>query len=48
MTHLPFIVAAYVIALGTPIILTVQAVLRARSAERRLDAIDPRRNRGNL
>nr|WP_294514158.1 hypothetical protein [uncultured Rhodopila sp.] len=46
MTHLPFIVAAYVIALGTPIILATDAVFRARRAQRRLDAIDPRRNRG--
>jgi hypothetical protein len=45
MTHLPFIVAAYVIALGTPIILTTQALLRAGRAKRRLAAIDPRQNR---
>jgi hypothetical protein len=47
LTHLPFIVAAYVIALGTPIILATDALFRARRVRRRLDAIDPRRNRGD-
>jgi hypothetical protein len=47
MTHLPYIVAAYVIALGTPIFLATEALFRERSARRRLDAIDPRRNRGD-
>ena len=46
MTHLPYIVAAYVIALATPIALTTQALFRARSARRRLDIIDTRRTRG--
>jgi hypothetical protein len=47
LTHLSFIVAAYVIALGTPMILATDAIFRARRARRRLDAIDPRRNRGD-
>jgi hypothetical protein len=47
VTHLPYIVAAYLIALGTPILLVTQALFRVRSARRRLDAIDPRRNRGD-
>ncbi len=47
MTHLPYIVAAYVIALGTPILLATEALFRVGSARRRLDAIDPRRNRGD-
>jgi heme exporter protein D len=46
MTHLPFIIAAYVIAIGLPIIFSVDALLRVRAARRRLDAIDPRRSRG--
>ncbi|MFL5286709.1 MAG: hypothetical protein ACJ8AW_38480 [Rhodopila sp.] len=47
MTHLSYIVAAYVIALGVPIIFGTEALFRVRAARRRLDAIDTRRNRGN-
>ncbi len=46
MTHLPYIVAAYVIAVGMPLVLSVEALFRVRSARRRLLAIDPRRDRG--
>lgn len=45
MTHLPYIVAAYVIAVGTPLVLSVGALLRVQSARRRLQAIDTRRGR---
>jgi hypothetical protein len=45
VTHLPFVAAAYLLGTGLPIILTVQTLLRVRGAGRRLDAIDPRRNR---
>ena len=48
MTHLPYIVAAYIIALGTPITLATEALLRVKAARRRLDALDPRRNRGSV
>ncbi len=47
MTHLPFVAAAYVLGTGLPIIVIVQTLLRVRGATRRLDAIDPRRNRGD-
>ena len=47
MSHWPYIVAAYVIALGVPILLGTEAAFRVRAARRRLDAIDTRRNRGN-
>ncbi|MEA2736695.1 MAG: hypothetical protein QOH05_2 [Acetobacteraceae bacterium] len=43
MTHLPYIAAAYVIAVGVPLALSIEALLRARSARRRLQAVDPRR-----
>ena len=46
MTHLPYIIAAYVIAVGLPLILSVEVLFRTRSARRRLEAIDPRRDRG--
>ena len=46
MTHLPYIAAAYVIAIGLPLVLSVEALLRTRSARRRLEAIDPRLDRG--
>jgi hypothetical protein len=45
VTHLPFILAAYVIAIGVPLYMSVEVLLRTRSAERRLEAIDPRRER---
>ncbi len=47
MTHLPYIVAAYVFAVGLPVVFTAEALLRARAARRRLVAIDPRRRRLN-
>jgi hypothetical protein len=47
MTHLSYVVAAYVIALGVPIVLGAEAMFRVRAVRRRLDAIDTRRNRGN-
>jgi hypothetical protein len=46
MTHLPFIVAAYVLAIGVPVFFSVGAGLRLRSAKRRLAAIDPRAGQG--
>ncbi len=45
MTHLPYIVAAYVIAVGLPLVFSIEALFRVRSARLRLAAIDPRRNR---
>ncbi len=47
MTHLPFVAAAYALGTGLPILFTIEAMLRLRTATRRLDAIDPRRNRGD-
>ncbi|WP_170114624.1 hypothetical protein [Rhodopila globiformis] len=47
MTHWPFIVGAYVIAIGVPLVLGIEAAFRVRAARRRLEAIDIRRNRGN-
>jgi heme exporter protein D len=46
VTHLPYIVVAYAIAVGLPLALSIDALLRTRSARRRLAAIDPRRDRG--
>jgi hypothetical protein len=45
MTHLPYILAAYVIAVGVPLAFSVEVFLRTRSARRRLQAIDTRRER---
>ncbi len=45
MTHLPYIVAAYAIAIAVPLAFTAGAMLRIRAAGRRLDALDPRRAR---
>jgi hypothetical protein len=45
MTHLPYVVAAYVLGVVMPLSLAVSAFLRMRSARRRLVAIDPRVNR---
>ncbi len=45
MTHLPYIVAAYVIAVGMPLVLSVEALFRVRAARRRLLVIDTRRDR---
>jgi hypothetical protein len=45
VTHLPYIIAAYVIAVGLPLFFTLGALSRIRSARRRLEAIDPRRER---
>jgi hypothetical protein len=47
VTHLPFVAASYVMGAGLPIFLTIEALWRLRTASRRLDAIDPRRNRGD-
>jgi hypothetical protein len=46
VTHLPYIVAAYVIAVAMPLILSAGALMRVRTATRRLQAIDTRRDRG--
>ena len=48
MTHLPYIVAAYVIAVGLPLIMSVEALFRVRTARRRLQVIDTRRERGGV
>ncbi len=42
MTHLPFIVASYVIAIGLPLGYAASAGRRLRLARRRLMALDPR------
>jgi hypothetical protein len=47
MTHLPFILAAYAIAIGVPAFFGLAAVARVRAARRRLDALDPRRAGGS-
>jgi len=46
VTHLPYILAAYVIAVGVPLFFGVEALFRVRSAQRRLAAIDVSRERG--
>ncbi len=39
MTHAPFIIAAYVIALGTPLVLTILAYTRRAAARRVLKGV---------
>jgi heme exporter protein D len=45
MTHLPYIVAAYALGVVLPVTYAVAAVMRMRTAQRRLAAIDPRVSR---
>jgi hypothetical protein len=45
VTHLPYIAAAYVIAVGVPLFFAVEVFFRTRTARRRLAAIDTRRER---
>ncbi len=42
MTHLPFVVAAYVLGVVIPGTFALAAYMRMRSATRRLAAVDPR------
>ncbi len=42
MTHLPFIIPAYVLGVGVPLLLAITTWQRLRLARRRLLAIDPR------
>ena len=42
MTHLPFVVASYVLGAGAPLVLAVLAWRRLARARARLAAIDPR------
>ena len=42
MTHLPYIVAAYALGVVIPGTFAIAALLRMRTARRRLAAVDPR------
>lgn len=44
MTHLAYVAAAYAIAVGMPLALSVAVLFRVRAARRQLEAIDTRRN----
>jgi hypothetical protein len=46
VTHLPYIVAAYAIAVAVPLYFSIETYFRVRSASRKLAAIDTRRERG--
>ena len=46
MTHLPFIAAAYMIAVGVPLAFSIVVFFRTRSARQRLTMVDTRRERG--
>jgi cytochrome c biogenesis protein CcdA len=43
VTHLGFIAGAYALGMGLPIVYAVAAYTRARSAKRRLAAVETRR-----
>jgi hypothetical protein len=45
VTHLPYILGSYGLALALAAGFAVEAWLRLRRAQRRLEAIDPRRRR---
>jgi len=45
VTHLPYVVAAYVLGVVIPGTFALTAFLRMRAAQRRLAAIDRRRRR---
>ncbi|WP_367159456.1 hypothetical protein ABUE34_09445 [Kozakia baliensis] len=45
MTHLPYIVASYGLVLGSALILSVQAFLRLKKAEKRTKLAESRRVR---
>lgn len=47
MTHLPYIVASYGLAVAVTLWLGVGATVRTAAARRRLRAIDPRADRGD-
>jgi hypothetical protein len=42
MTHLGFIVTAYALCIGVPVLFALSAIRRLALAQRRLAAIDPR------
>jgi hypothetical protein len=46
MTRMSYVIAAYAIAIGVPLIFFVQVLFRTRSARRQLMVIDTRRVRG--
>jgi hypothetical protein len=46
VTHLPYILAAYAIAVAVPLFFAVETFFRVRSASRKVAAIDTRRERG--
>jgi hypothetical protein len=46
VTNVPYIAAAYLIAIGVPLFFSIQVFVRVRSARRGLAAIDTRRERG--
>ncbi len=45
MTHLPYIAASYVLAIGVPLFFAIGTTLRLRAAKQRLALIDPRGKR---
>lgn len=45
MTHLPYVLACYVLGVLVPVGFGVAAILRMRAADRQLAAIDPRRRK---
>ncbi len=45
MTHLPYVITAYALGVGVPITFAINAIIRFRSARRRLAVIDVRPRR---
>ncbi len=45
-SHLSYVVVAYILALGAPLVFSIGAVMRTKTARRKLAAVDPRGDRG--
>lgn len=45
-SHTAFIAAAYILAVGVPLLFSLTGVARVRAARRKLAAVDPRGERG--
>ena len=47
MTHLPYIIPSYVVAVALPLILALLAARRLAKAKRQLAQLEPRRRSGH-
>lgn len=45
-SHTAYIAAAYILAIGAPLLMSITGLARVRAARRKLAAVDPRGDRG--